>query len=229
MRKLGLMALLFLVGCQTAARRNQALLEDRVQKLSHLSRTSSTVCRMDVELSEPAAARYREMFPKEKSLPSYRWRFSEVRCEISPETSSPLADAQKALLDTAACLLLQVYWHNSPFDDLELKRLEGHEERVQLITSDDPSLGIFLERDRVAMETRTRRLGQLNAEYAEIGGRWLPARLEQRIEGATVAVEEFDFESNMSGRPHLKAFTLAVGNEQAFRHSRVSVNECRPD
>ena len=88
---LALALLVLLAGCQSAQKKNLELLGDRVRKLRPLSSAETQKCTLEVSLTQPASARYKEMFPKEKIEEpwTYTWRGSEARCEIAPRCLKP--------------------------------------------------------------------------------------------------------------------------------------------
>src|ERR1035437_6108121 len=87
--------ILTLLGCQTVQQKNMALVQDRAEKLKPLSTWHSQWCRLETHLTEPAIARYREMFPdeaerlNENNLP-YTWKARKYTCEINSLQPTPL-------------------------------------------------------------------------------------------------------------------------------------------
>ncbi len=222
------------VACASSQKRHAELVQDRALKLKPLSSWSPTLCKLNVSFSQPAAARYRELYPKEKVPESlgYTWKAREVACELHGEKRSPLRESHESFMETALCTLLQTHWVNSPFDELKIgpEAIVASGERVQIRFSEDPALGIFLERDVFAVETHTKSRGWIRADYAEKDGAWVPVKLQQFSEGSVLAVEDLEYElpAIPGGRPLLKSFWVAVGTERPLKHSLVSVRECRP-
>lgn len=222
------------VGCESAQKKNLQLVQDRVMKLKPLAAWPSVLCKVEVSLSQPAAARYREMFPKEKLREpwEYTWKAREVACELHGSEQSPMRDSHKTFMETAMCLLLQTHWVNSPFDELKVgpEAITENGDRVQIRFTTDPELGIFLDRGPFLIETNTKTRGAMLAEYIERDGNWVPSRIENHRGGSVLALEEMDYElSPIPGaRPTLKSFWIAVGTERGLKHSWVAVRECKP-
>ncbi len=224
-----LLGFLFLAACQTAAQKNMALLNDRAEKLRPLSEWRSSWCRVEVEMTQPALARFKEMFPDENLATeswAYNWKARENMCEVTPVDVSPATKSQQGFLNTAFCLLLQVHYVNSPFDELKIepRDIESVKDVVHIASGADKDLGIYLPRERFVVETRTRSRGQLIAEYSENGGHWLPSRLEQRRGNTIFVVEDMQY---AGARPWLESFWIAVGGEKALRQSQVKIKDCR--
>ena len=228
-----LLLIFALTACQSGNKKNLELVQDRAKKLIPISSWSPQLCEVEVTLSHPASARYKEMFPKEKLEEpwTYTWKAREVACEVYGDKHSPMRDSHKTFMETAMCLLLQTHWVNSPFDELAAspESIVSKDPEVQILMGQDPELGIFLTREPFKVETRTKTRGVIRAEYAERDGLWLPTRIENWRDGSTLALEEFEYDSPAKPglRPPLKGFWIAVGADQAFRHSFVSVKSCR--
>jgi hypothetical protein len=193
------------------------------------------------ELTEPAKARYREMFPEERARLdeptwTYLWRARETGCEIRSPENTPLIKSHKQLLDTVFCILLQAHFVNSPFDELKIssENVARRADRVLISTGNSPDLGIFVDPDKFVIETRTRTLGALLASYSEKGGhdswvreRWLPDRLEQRNEKSVVVVDAIDYGPlAIYGRTMIQGFNISLGEHQAALHTRVRLSGC---
>jgi hypothetical protein len=221
----------WLSACQTTQSKNLALIQDRAAKLKPLSNWSPVLCKAEVTLSQPAAARYKEMYPKEKLEEpwEYTWKAREVACEVYGSKHSPMRDSHKTFMETAMCLLLQTHWVNSPFDELaaDTDSVVSQDPYVQIKMGEDPALGIFLGRQNFTVETRTKTRGTILAEYAEREGAYVLHRIENRVDSSVLAIEEPEYESGPR-RPVLKGFWISVGAEQPFRHSFVSIKECKP-
>jgi len=232
--RLLLLALLF-SGCQTAQQRSQQLVQQRVGELKHLSQWNPTWCQVDTRLTQPAMARYREMFPLESEVLAqetwgYTWKSRKSTCEITPLDSSPVTRNHQGFLETSICLLLQAHYVNSPFDELDLNDIQAVGPLTQIRAGANPDLGIFLPRDSMTVETRTKSRGVLHAIYDNQNGPWLPRRLEQRHGATSVVVDEIEYDpdAGSAARPMLKSFWISVGAEQVFRHSQVQFSGCRP-
>ena len=225
-----LIGLIFLLSaCQTAQQKSEALVAERVAQLQHLSSYRPTWCQVDTELTEPARARFEEMFPTESALDlNYVWRSRESTCEIYPLKPSAIAKNQQAFLETSLCLLLQVHFVNSPFDELAMSAsdIESVEPLTRIRAGPSPDLGIFLPRDSVTVETRTKTRGILRVEYADRNGVMLPSRLEQAHTGTQFVIEDIDYDQS-GPRPMLKSFWIAIGAEKPLRHSQAIIRDCR--
>lgn len=244
-----LLSFLALGACQTAQQKNLRFLADRVEKLKPLSSWRSSQCDVSVELTEPAKARFKELFPEETDQIhrddwAYTWSARETTCDIRALDIGPAVKSQKEFLDTAFCLLLQVHYVNSPFDDLKVepadvvgvKRLttaggDGatyrDEEIVHIVSGSDKDLGIYLPPDGVVVETRTRGHGLLVAEYGDIAGRWLPVHLEQRRGNLIFQLEDFKYAEAVEDRRGLESFWIKFGGEKSVLQSKVNVKNCR--
>lgn len=246
-----LVLLLFpwLAACQTAQQKNLDLLKDRVEKLRPLSSWRPSWCEVSVELTEPAKARFKEIFPNEtdqitRADWAYTWSARENTCEIRALDIGPAAKSQKEFLDTAFCMLLQVHYVNSPFDELKvepgdivgLTRLStvggdgavyADEEVVHIQSGTDKDLGIYLPRNRMTVETRTRSRGMFVAEYSDIGGRWLPAHLEQRRGNLVFEMQDFKYAEAVKNRAMLESFWIKLSGDKTFLQSKVLVKNCR--
>lgn len=227
-------SLLFgLVACQTPAQKRMRLLEDRVAKLRPLSTFTPQRCEVSAEFTEPAAARYREMYGSSPNALAYTWVAREGSCSVRAHDRSAASLNYQGFLETSFCLLLQTHWVNSPFDELALSedRLKENDARVQLMTSEDPSLGLLLDWTGFTLETRTRTRGELKATYSNAAGEWLPERLEQDLPSKTkVVLTGFEWsEKRIGKRRELSGFWISAGEKETFKHSHVRVGECRAD
>ncbi len=216
---------LLLNGCQTAQQRSEALVAKRVAELSHLTSYKPTWCHVDTELTEPAKARFESMFPSESASDlSFVWRSRETSCEISPLKPSAIAKTQQAFLETALCLLMQVHFVNSPFDEMEVRGIAPKENLTFISSGGSKELGLYLPKDSVTVETRTRSRGVLRAEYSERDGALLPIKLEQILPNTHVTVDEIEYANPRT----LKSFWISVGAENPLRHSKIEFHDCRP-
>jgi hypothetical protein len=230
---------LLLAGCQTIRDRNMELVQDRAQKLLPLSRFRTTWCEVEAKPTEPALARYRQLFPKEKSMLEkneswvYTWHASENSCEIRALESSEAIKNHIAFVETALCLLLQAHWVNSPFDDLhvEPKDLVRLEDKVQIRTSPaSPELGIWLEPKEFVVESRTKSHGDLKATYGQpVADEWLPTRIEQTKDKTSVLVDEIDYKKTKDGKRRLiSSLWISVGDDKVapVRHTQLEFFNC---
>ncbi len=230
-----LFLLIFMTGCQTTAQKNLNLFTDRSEKLRPLSKWQPTWCEVETHLTQPAAARYREMFPDEAGRLNgepriYTWKATQNSCEIIALVDSPLTKNHRAFLETALCVLLQAHWVNSPFAGLTLTSadLVTSDERVHIRTSPEPELGIYLDPSQFTLETRTKKRGVLSATYAESFGEWRPQSLEQTTAQSKILINELEFDSlRLGSRPLLKSFWISVGEKKLLQHSHVVLSSCQ--
>jgi hypothetical protein len=223
-----LIIFLALAACQTAQQRSEKLVAKRMAQLKPLSSWRPLWCQVDTELTEPAKARYEEMFPSESASDlSYVWRSRESSCEITPMKPSAIAKSQQAFLETALCLLMQVHYVNSPFDELAVAEIEPQGELTHIRTGANSELGIFLPPDLPTVETRTKSRGVLRAEYAGQGGMMVPKRLEQRLHETSFVIDDIVYDTS-GAKPLLKSFWIEVGAEKPLRHSQAFFRDCRP-
>ncbi len=226
-----------LSGCQSVQEKNQEHVRDRIGKLKGLSSWQSKICHVKAMLTQPARARYKEMFPKDKLLKSdlpmeYTWRVSESRCEIEGAISSPLIESNKSLLNTAFCVLLQTHYVNSPFDELKASKddLLKVEDQVQIRTNEDPKVGIFLDTKKFTVETRTANQRSFLAEYNLIGSQWLPSRIETRSGKALIVIDSITYsEAPVGGRSMVETYTLGIGEDQVLPHTTIEISDCKND
>jgi hypothetical protein len=233
---------LILTACQTTQEKNKALVRDRVEKLKTLSGWRATWCRVDAHLTQPALARYREMFPEESEKIdsdtwSYTWKARAGACEVTALETSPLAQNHRAFLEDAFCTLLQTHFVNSPFADLQVNGegiVSAPKDSVQIRTSPDPNLGLYLDPGTVTVETRTKARGTFRALYGEHSSQWLPDFIEQRTDKTIVVLDGFEYGNvPVGGRILPKSFWISVGDrstpasKEAFQHTRVELSNCR--
>lgn len=224
-----------IAGCQTVQEKNQALVRDRFDKLRSLSTWKPTWCRLETHLTQPALARYREMFRDETSKLGeetwvYTWRARETSCEVKADRNTPLAKAHRSFLETAFCTLLQTHFVNSPFDELKImpEDIQSNEEKVQIKLGSNDGLGLFLDRKEVSVETRTKSRGTLRAFYSDREHQWLPERIEQKTDKAILLLDAFEYSGTpVGGRRMLKSFWISVGDARALQHTRVEVVNCQ--
>jgi hypothetical protein len=230
-----LFLLLIAGGCQTVQEKNLALIKDRSEKLKPLSTWRPTWCRLETRLTQPAIARYREMFPDEtekltQESWAYTWKARKTSCEVSPLQRSEMSKSHQAFLETAMCMLLQVHWVNSPFAEL----VAGPDDilsdggRVHIRASTDQDLGIYLDPSAFVVETKTKSRGTLKASYHESENEWLPDRLEQRLPKSVLVVDALEYDTARVGRRRmLKSFWISVGEEKAMQHTQVFMSGCQ--
>ncbi|MBX3022858.1 MAG: hypothetical protein KF799_14380 [Bdellovibrionales bacterium] len=223
------------VGCQTAHQRRVSVLADRVQKLKPLSSYKATWCRVEAQLTEPARARYQQMFPEESARANqdvaFTWKARESTCEVTALDRSALTSNYKGFLDTALCVLLQTHWVNSPFDEFPYapERLSDKDGKVHLAIAEGKDLGLTLDPVAFDVETRTKGRGTMLASYAQTDGEWLPTRLEQRTTtGLQIVLDDFVWDSNrIDSRRLPRSLWIAVGEERPIQHSQLKFSECR--
>lgn len=228
---------LLLASCQTAQEKSVYIVKDRVEKLRPLSKWSRSWCQVETHLTQPAIARYRQMFPSEvdKILLSgwtYTWRASEASCELKPSVESPAVKNHMSFMQDAFCMLLQVHFVNSPFDSLSVpaSNFVMEEGKAHIIASGDPHLGIFLDPTNFVVETRTKSRGVLSAMYSQHEGEWLPSRLAQDMASYHLILDEIEYaDVKISGRRQIKSFWISVGAEQPLKHTQVVLNNCQKD
>lgn len=237
MRILVFLAVLTVVGCRSAQQRREDLLRDRVQKLAPLTKYNPTWCQADASLTQPALARYRQLFPEEaKKLDgrplTYTWKARESACEVTPLDKSPATLAYKAFLDSALCVLMQTHWVNSPFDEFPYapERLTDTDDgKIHLSTQDGKEFGLFLDPAVFSVQTRTKGRGTFDAVYTLKDGQWLPERLAQRLAGGTqIVVDEIEWEAARAGRRRMvRSLQISAGEERPLQHSKIEFSGCR--
>lgn len=226
------------VACQSTQEKNQALVRDRFEKLKPLSTWKPTWCRVDAKLTQPALARYREMFAAEpeklqSETWSYTWKARETSCEVTSLEDAPLSRNHRGILETVFCTLLQTHFVNSPFDELKImpEDISAHEDRVQikLGLGSAEDIGLYLDPRAVSVETRTRARGTLNARYAQSGQQWLPERIEQKTATTVLLLDGFEYsEASVGARRMLKSFWISLGDSRALPHTQVFLSCVQP-
>ena len=225
----------FLTGCQTVEQKNEALVRDRIEKLKPLSIWKPTWCRVSTHLTQPAIARYREMFPEEvdkltEESWAYTWKARETVCEVSALDKSPMLQNHKGFIESAFCLLLQTHYVNSPFDELKISpsSIVKNGERVQIRTSLEDDLGLFLDPIDFKVETKTKSRGVLSARYSSHEGDWLPDHLEYHSPTSTIVVDTIEYaEVKLSGKRMIKSFWISVGDDKTLQHTQVELSACQ--
>jgi hypothetical protein len=238
LRVLSVVAVLVLAGCQSLKEKNIELIQDRADKLKPLMTFKPTWCRLETKLTEPAKARYREMFPEDvdklgDATLNYTWKARKYNCEITPLDSSELTKNHQGFLETAICTLLQVYWVNSPFEELQMVPRDIKNEKDGRIHIEgsmiDKELGVYLDPVNFNMDTRTKSRGVLKAVYGQVQGQWLPVKLEQVTAKADLVVDEIEYETvPVGGRKLVKSLWISVGDkDQVMQHTQVLFTGCR--
>lgn len=231
MSKLLLFCLL-LSGCQTVQEKNWNLVQDRAVKLRALSQWTPSECHVEATLTQPALARYREMYPDldiDQTL-FYTWRANKNTCDVSSTETSALVKNHKAFMDSALCMLLQVHFVNSPFSGLAFAPTDvvTANDKVQIrLSADDPDLGIFLDQEHLILETKTKARGTLRATYALYEGEWLPESLRQITPQSTLGVDNIQYSTEFIGRRRtLKSLTISVGDATPLPHTALEIRGC---
>lgn len=234
--------LISVLGCQTAQQKNLALVKDRATKLRPLSKWRAKWCRLDARLTQPVISRYRSMYPQDgakldQDSLAYTWKARESSCEITALEDSPMVANHKAFLDTAICTLLQTHWVNSPFDELQVGEndIVTSGPKVQVKVSEVEDLGLFLDRERFSVVTKTKSRGVLEAVYMPVGKDWLPQSISQRTGPTEILIDQIEYSSDSTGdRPLIRSFWLSLGGltgaaieEKALAHTQVNFSECR--
>lgn len=228
-------ALLVLVGCQTAEQKRMSFVQERVERLKPLSTWPRTWCHIDATLTQPARARYEQMFPNEKDIPEsfgYTWKASEARCEVTPLQSGPVADNHKGFVEEALCTLLHVHYVNSPFDELKYdsEHLEDTKTGVRISTGSSPDLGMFVDREPFVVETKTKNRGVFTATYGLVDNEWRPTRLQHSSGANEVVLDQFEYSPQIiEGRRMLSSAWLSVGVEKPLEHTHLVFSGCQKD
>jgi hypothetical protein len=222
-----------LAGC--AHQRDVSLVKDRMVKLQPLSRYRGTVCEVHTQPTQPALARYAQMFPKDfEQLPRdafiFKWRQTENRCEVVAPVApkSPVVKAQRGFVEAAFCVLGQYFFINSPFDELksEPKDVVRNGDWVQIRDKKDPELGYFLDRKDFLIVAKTKSRGEFQVHYKEFDSQWLPDRMEHKPENMQIVLDEMEYGERVAGRRTLKSLMLSVGTERPLAHSQITVSNC---
>ena len=222
-------------GC--AHQRDVGLVKDRMLKLQPLSKYSSTVCDVETRPTQPALARFTQMYPKEiEKLQSeawtFKWRQRESRCEIVPAqgaSSSPVVKAQLGFIEAALCLLAQIFYVNSPFDELPLapENVERRDQWIRIGAKNRPELGLFLDRKDFLVVTRTQSRGEFAAHYKQFDLEWLPDRMEHKPDNMQILLDHMEYGERVGNRRMLKSLMLSVGTERPLPHSQLLVRNCQ--
>src|SRR5262249_22177699 len=111
-RVAGTLLVFAVAACTSMEQRRMDFVEDRGEKLKPLTTWHPTWCRVEAKLTQPALARYKEMLKNDKLSDDtlvYTWKARKNICEILPLQQSELVKNHRAFLETAMCMLLQVY------------------------------------------------------------------------------------------------------------------------
>ncbi len=227
---------LSLCGCATQASKDFAFVQARVAQLKSLEKYPSTVCDIETRPTPTTISRYIQLNPQEANrlkgdIWSFKWRQTENRCEISGRAELKAVRMQKGIVEAAFCLPLQVFFVNSPFDEVEISPGAIRREDRLIHVSDKPGshLGYYLDTGNTTVLTRTQSKGELSAHYAELGGEWLPDEIEQRTPGLKILLNGILYsEQRIGSRRLIESMWISIGTEAPSRHSQILVRNCRP-
>lgn len=221
-------------GC--AHHRAVGVVRDRIVKLQPLSNYSGTQCEVVARPTQRALARFSQMHPGEvERLHSeawmFKWRQTESRCQVTPAASaaSPVVKAQLGFVEAALCMLAQVFYVNSPFDELQYgpDEVQIRENWVQLGPQKSDT-GLFLDRNDFNVVTRTRTRGEYAAHYKQFDGEWLPDRMEHKPENLMILVDQIKYGDRLGSRRIFESMMVSVGTERPLAHSELIVRNCQP-
>jgi len=226
-----------LIGCQSAKEKNMDVIRDRSDKLKPLADFKPTWCRLETHLTQPALARYREMYPEDveklnDGVLNYTWKARKYSCEITALEQTPLTKNHQAFLESAICMLLQVHWVNSPFEQLQIYPRDIIAQKDGTIHLQgsmlEPELGVYLDPLTFKMETRTKGRGVLKAVFTENEHDWLPQHLEQLTAKSQLTVDGIEYDAKpTNGRRMIKSLWISVGDAQPYQHTQVDFVGCR--
>lgn len=210
-------------------------MQTRVKLLSALSRYPSTVCEIETRPTPSAMARYIQLNPQEASalkgdIWNFKWRQTERHCEISGGSKLKAAQLQKGIVEAAFCLPLQVFFVNSPFDEVRISSETVSREDKLVRVSEKPGshLGFYLDTGNTTVLTRTQSKGELSAHYAELGGEWLPDQIEQNTPQLKILIDGLSYsEIRLGSRRLIDSMWISVGTDIARRHSQILVRNCQ--
>lgn len=225
------------LGCQSAQQKNIEVVQKRAVSLAPLMRWTPTQCRVEARPTQPMLAMYRTIFPEENMTDSltYTWRAQKFNCDIKGNEDTRAGKNFQGFVKIALCTLLQTHWVNSPFEDLQLHPRDIKQEkdgRVHIQTSMlENELGIYLDTGPFKIETKTKALGLLRADYEENSAKqWVPVRLEQVTKSNFVVDSiEYDQSTAANGRHQIKSLWISVGDQKRplTRHAQLSFDDCR--
>lgn len=219
---------LLLAGC--AHQRDVSLVRDRIEKLQPLSKYTSTVCDVETQPTQPALARFAQMYPKDidkvrSEAWTFKWRQWESRCEISPvpgSSSNPVTKAQLGFVEASFCLLGQIFFVNSPFDEIKLGPDDVKREGNMIKLG-----GVDLDPGDFVIHTHTSSRGEFTARYRQESGEWLPDRMEHKPENMEILLDQIEYGERIGQRRVLKSMMLSVGTERPVPHSQLIVRNCQ--
>jgi len=223
------------MGC--AHQRDVSIVKDRMEKLQPLSRYTSTVCEVETQPTQPALARFSQMYPAEvdKLRPdawTFQWRQRESRCEVTPQAGparSPVVKAQLGFVEAALCVLGQVFFVNSPFDEIQLgpEHVRRKDDMIHLSKKAGSEHGLYLDPRSFFIITRTPAKGQFAAHYSQVGEEWLPDRMEHKPENMQILVDQIEYGERIGSRRVFKSMMVSVGTERPLAHSQLIVRNCQ--
>ncbi len=223
------------VGCVSQRQKDFSFVQSRVAQLNGLARYPSSVCEIETIPTPSALARYIQLNPKEagqlKNVDwKFKWRQTENRCEISGGAPLQAVKMQKGIVEAAFCLPLQVYFVNSPFDEVIIapEAIEREGQLIHVKSKLGSDLGYFLDTGNMTVRTRTASKGELSAHYAQFDGEWLPDSVEQMTPALKIVLEGLQYSSTRIGsRRMLESIWIAIGTDVARRHSQIRVRNCQ--
>lgn len=230
------LSLIFVLGgCATQHSKDVEFVNSRVAQLRSLEKYPSLVCDIETRPTPTTISRYIQLNPNEaRDLKSatwnFKWRQTESRCEISGGSSLKALKMQKGIVEAALCLPLQVFFINSPFDEVQISPAAVNREDKLIHVSDKPGshLGYYLDTGNMTVLTRTQSKGELSAHYAETEGEWLPDQIEQKTEALKILLDGFVYTSERIGNRRLiDSMWISIGSNTATRHSQILVRNCQ--
>lgn len=222
-------------GCATQQQKDFQFVQSRVAQLRGLEKYPSTVCEIETIPTPTALARYIQLNPKEAGQLKdvtwkFKWRQTENHCEISGESKLQAARMQKGIVEAAFCLPLQVFFINSPFDEVVIRpeaiRREG--ELIQVSDAPGSHLGYYLDTGNTTVRTRTQSKGELSAHYSQVDGEWLPDSIEQNTPALKILLDGVSYSTQkMGNRRLIESMWISIGTDEARRHSQISIRNCQ--
>jgi len=129
--------------------------------------------------------------------------------------------------------MFEVYWVNSPFEDLQIVPRDIQNEKDGRIHIEgsmiDKDLGLYLDPVNFNIDTRTKSHGVLKSTYSQIQGQWIPVKLEQVTNKADLVVDEIEYDTvPVGGRKLVKSLWISVGDTgQPLQHTHVTFTGCQ--
>lgn len=211
-------------------------MQGRVAQLKGLEKYPSTVCEIEALPTPSALARYVQLNPKEASRLEkiewkFKWRQTENRCEISGSTELQALKMQKGIVEAAFCLPLQVFFVNSPFDEVQIHEsaISREGQLIHVASKSGSQLGYYLDTGNTTVRTRTQSKGELSAHYSETEGEWLPDSIEQKTAALKISLDALTYSSQKLGtRRMLESMWISIGSDVARRHSQIFIRNCKP-